>query len=228
MAIRRLFLGAAAAASLVTAVATATPSSAQPTYPPTGPSLSVSSTTVDVGTTITLTGTGFLPNSIVTITSFVSGPIALGPLTGTTGTQTQADEGMVRARVVSAAFTGGGGGGRPPGGGHHFHHCSTGRTCRVQVDAEGNFSTPFTLTRPGITVIEVHGQNAAGDPTTVSMTIRVEGAEGVGGPGNGGHGGLAFTGTPVLGGLAAGLIMVIAGSGLMLGFRRKRRRAPTS
>lgn len=226
MAIRRLFLGAAAAASLVTAVATATPSSAQPTYPPAGPSLSVSDSTVDVGDTITVAGTGLLPNSIVTITSFVSGPIALGPLTGT---RTQADEGMVRARVVSAAFTGDGG--RPPGGGHHFHHCSTGRTCRVPVDAEGDFSTPFTLTRLGITVIEVHGQDAAGDPATVSVTVRVEGAEGVGGPGNGGHGGhggLAFTGTPVLGSLAAGLIMVIAGSGLMLGFRRKRRRAPTS
>ncbi|HEX5493414.1 MAG TPA: hypothetical protein VFX70_02420 [Mycobacteriales bacterium] len=230
MAIRRLFIGTAAAVGIVTAVATATPSVAQPTYPPSTPVLTASSTTAQVGQTITLNGSNFQPNSIVTITSFVSGPIALG---SRTGPRAPAGAGTVRARAVSAAFTGGTPGDGTDGHGHghgHHHGCSTGRTCRVRVDPAGDFTTQFLLTRPGITTIEAHGRDSAGQPTTDTLTVRVEGTvAGHGRPGHGhGHGSLAFTGTPVLGGLAAGLVMLLAGAGLLFGARRRRRRSPTT
>ncbi|HEY9473582.1 MAG TPA: hypothetical protein VIS06_06975 [Mycobacteriales bacterium] len=225
MAIRRLFLSvtAVAAAGLLTAVATTTPSSAQPNYPPAGTSVTVSSSTATVGETITLSGEGFLPNSVVTITSEVTGgPTALAPLTG--GPEATGSS-PVQARVISAALVGGAAhreSGSPRQG--LDTRCSTGETCHVRVDAEGNFSVPFTFTRVGATEIIVTGQNANGDPAADTVTVQVNPAAGTG-EGRPGKGGLAFTGAPVLGGAAAGLVLVLVGSGLLLGFRRRRRDA---
>ena len=226
MAIRRLFLGvtATAAAGLLTAVATTTPSSAQPNYPPAGTAITVSASTVTVGETITLSGRGFLPNSVVTITSEVTGgPTALAPLTGepeSTG------GGQVQARVISAALAGGAAHSEPGSPRQGLDtRCSTGETCHVRVDADGNFSIPFTFTRVGATEIVVTGQNANGDPAADSVTVQVNPAAGVG-TGRPGKGGLASTGAPVLGGAAAGLILVLAGGGLLFGYRRRRRQAP--
>lgn len=261
MAIRRVLLGTATAAfAAALATATATPSQAQPTYPPAGPAVLVSSTVVTVGETITVDGSGFLPNSTVTISSFVgTGTTAQSSFTGG-GTAVTRE--LPQARVETAALTDGdsaqgdsaqgettqGGstdgeatqGGSTDGrfGHGHHHRCSTGRTCRVRVDAEGDFSTPYTLTRRGLTAIRVRGQDAEGARADVTVTVRVRRGSWWGGHGhhhgavgsglnNTGNSGLAMTGTPVAGGLAAGTVMLLAGSGLLVGLRRRRRRVYT-
>jgi hyaluronoglucosaminidase len=68
MTIRRLLVGAALGVLASIALAAPTSAAAEPTYPPSVGGLTVSATTVAPGGSVTVTGSGFMAGSTVTVT----------------------------------------------------------------------------------------------------------------------------------------------------------------
>lgn len=245
--ISRRLLGGAAAVGLVASVAVSTAASAQPTYPPVGPSISVSATVAHVGTTITLSGSDFLPRSIVRISSFVSsftpledtqsspqnGSVAAGPQpvprSGTAPQRLASHDGAKPTTTQDeAADTDADGGPQVSERGFGGRRgCATFRVCRVRTNADGDFSVPFFLKKSGDTNIVVRGLDQNRNPVVLRTVVRVlprrhhhhHHHHGVGG---GPSQSLPNTGTPVLGASAAGLVLLVTGTGLVVVARRRR------
>jgi LPXTG-motif cell wall-anchored protein len=170
-------LGLAGSALLAVPAAAAVP--ADPYGPaPTPPTLAVSSTTIPVGGTLVISGSGWAPGSTVSISSSVvagfgrvdvdAGPASLGALLGPDGTRAAAPRRFAASCVNS---------------------------CAVSADAAGAFSADLTLTRAGTTVVTASGVDPNGDSRTLSVTVLVTGGNGNGvgggngvGSGNGGNG----------------------------------------
>jgi LPXTG-motif cell wall-anchored protein len=208
----------------VLAVAAPAAASAAPGDYPGGnnASLAVSATVAGVGSTITVTGSGFPPGP-VTITSTV---VAQG-----FGRGAPAFERLGALRPAGAAQ-------RPAAAVQRLAAvagCSTGVTCEATANAAGVFSVAFTLTQAGTTVI-----TASGGGVVLSQTVQVGAGSGAGGGSGGGSGsgsgagsgtgsgsgagsgGLPNTGASIGLPVTLGAILVLAGAGLLTVVRRRK------
>jgi LPXTG-motif cell wall-anchored protein len=168
--------------------------------------LTVSETVAAVGSSVTVSGDGYAPNTAVTVSASTAAQ-GFAPLTGGLGSFLPATAGVQR-RAAAAAV--------------------------VDADGSGAFSTSVTLTEIGLTTITATGENPSGGTRTLIATVEVVAAGGVGGDGDGdgdgdgasgvgGDGALPDTGASVLLPVTLGAILVLGGAGLVTVVRRRKR-----
>jgi LPXTG-motif cell wall-anchored protein len=230
MGIRRVLAGTVL--GLAGSALLALPAAAVPGDPygpqPSGGGLSVSDSNATVGETITVAGSGFAPNSDVTISSTVvnqgfgqvSADAAAAPLRALA----PAGRAAVPVQRLAAAT------------------CTLGQTCTVTADANGNFTASILLTQAGTVVITATGVDPAGNQRVLTATIFVAGGAGAGGAGTGGTGtgggsagsvgggdvGLPNTGSDLKTPVLLGSVLVLLGGGAAVLGRRRRRGASTA
>ena len=189
--------------------------SAAPPYPPETGGLTVSATVVTVGSTITVSGDGFAPNSPVNVsTAMANQGFAGSSPFGESGLGGFRSSNEAVQRLAAAAAV-------------------------VLADAGGSFSAQVTLNEVGTVVITATGLSPSGATRTLSATVEVVGAggagagadDGTGGTGTGdggasgvgGDGGLADTGASLRVPVTLGAILVLGGAGLITAVRRRKR-----
>lgn len=206
MTLRRVLTGGLFGLLLAAAAAPVASASAAPGYPPDGDvTISVSATVVTVGSTVTVTGSGWAPNSSVDVSSALTSQ-GFAPLTGDLGSFRSANA----VERLAAAAVG------------------------VGTSAAGTFSTPLTLNQVGTVVITASGTSAAGAAASASATVQVvpaadggdDGSGSGSGSGSGGDaggvGGLPDTGASLGLPITLGAILVLGGAGLLTVVRRRK------
>lgn len=216
MGIRRVLTGAVLglAGSALLALPAAAVAPAAPYGPdPTPGNLGTSSTTVEPGEAVTISGGGFQPGSTVTITVTVtaagfgrfetdSGPAPMGSLLAAGTTRTVAP-----SVQRFAAQT-------------------------VPVNADGSFTASVVLTQAGTNVITATGIDPAGNTRTLTTIVFVaaaggggdgsgDGSSGGGSDSDGGVGGLPDTGADLTMPAVLGGALVLLGGGTLLASRRR-------
>jgi LPXTG-motif cell wall-anchored protein len=215
MGIRRALAGAVlgVGGSVLLALPAAAVTDADPYGPAATPgALSVSSSTVAPGGTVVVTGSGFGPNTAVSLTVSVVNSGFRRVEAGTAPLGSFVRSGTPRAASVQG-----------------FAACVNG--CTVTAGASGTFSVAMRLTRLGANVITANGVTAAGGPLILSATVIVTNGAGAGGSGSSdgsGVGGLPDTGSNLKTPVVLGSILVLVGAGATLVGRRRRRTATTT
>lgn len=203
MTLRRVLTGGLFGLLLAAAAPVAS-AGAAPGYPPDGDvTISVSATVVTVGSTVTVTGSGWAPNSSVDVSSALTSQ-GFAPPTGDLGSFRSANA----VERLAAAAVG------------------------VGTSAAGTFSTPLTLNQVGTVVITASGTSAAGAAASASATVQVvpaaDGGDDGSGSGSGsggdagGVGGLPDTGASLGLPITLGAILVLGGAGLLTVVRRRK------
>ena len=224
--ILRRTLGVALFGLAVAAVAPVTAATAAaPAYPPGNTvTLTLSSSIIQVGTTISASGSGFAANTTVALTTAA------------------ANQGFAGRPAGDAAplsrFA-------PTGAAPEVQRLAAPAAVTVTTNGAGNFTTPLTFNEVGVFVVTATGLAADGTPGSASGTVTVLAAGGAGGGGSGGDGsgagngngggngngngggasgvgGLPNTGSSVGLPLTLGAILVLVGAGLVTVFRRRR------
>jgi LPXTG-motif cell wall-anchored protein len=217
MIVRRALAGALIGLALAAAAPVTAADAAAPAYPPNGgASVAVSSSVIIVGNTVVLTGSGFAPNTAITITISQTGQGF--------ASRAAAEMPMGSLRPVGAA------------GPAVQRLAATAALLAVTTDGAGSFSTVITFSRVGVYAVTATGL-ASDDTTrsatgTVTVLPRGSGVGGTGpgtgtgsGPGTGtGVGGLPNTGASVRLPITLGAILVLAGAGLLTVVRRRKGR----
>lgn len=221
MGIRRVLAGAvlglAGSALLALPAAAVVPDPYGPPSGVGGDNLGTSTTQVGDGGTVTVSGTGFAPNSTITISVTVTAQ-GFGRIAADAGVEPMGS-------LLSAGET------RTAPSGWAALACVNG--CTVTANAAGAFSVGVTLTQVGTNVIAASGVDPAGNPRVLTTTVIVTAAGGVGGDGSGsgsgsggdasGVGGLPDTGADLKLPIALGSVLLLLGGGAaLLGRRRKR------
>ena len=224
MGIRRTLTGAvlglAGSVLLALPASAVAPAPGDPYGPaPTPGALGVSATTVGPGGSVVVSGSGFAPNSTITITVTVN-PQGFAGAT--------ADSGVAPLGRLLAA-----------GPASATDEVRGFAALAVTANSAGSFSTTVTLTQAGTNVITASGVDPAGNPRSLTVVVEVAAGAGVGGTGDGsgsgsgsgsdngasGVGGLPNTGaslkTPVL----LGSVLILLGGGAAVLGRRRRRAA---
>ncbi|MFI5846481.1 hypothetical protein ACIA8B_09765 [Micromonospora chalcea] len=190
-----------AVAAVPTAAGAAQPQ--PPVYPPNGASLTVSPTTIRLGETFTLRGSGFAPNETVRIDVAITGLPVAAPAEGSA----RRSDGSTVA-MAPVAYT--------P---NRAQPQPAPTTFTVTADASGNFTVPYRPTRPGRYTFTATGLTSG---LIASATGTVLPPRPTKSPS---HGGLPVTGdsigTPLkLGGglAAAGAVLLLAS----MAWRRRR------
>jgi LPXTG-motif cell wall-anchored protein len=227
MTLRRALTGALLGLMVAAVAPVTAANAAAPAYPPGGTvTIRLSSSVITVGTSVTVTGSGFAANISVSVTVDQSGQ-------GFAGRQA---DGMAMGSF------------RPAGAAPAVQRfAATTALAAVTTDGSGAFSTSLTFSQVGVFVVTASGQAADGTTASASGTITVLAAGGAGGSGNGGGagsgsgggsgsgsgggsasgvGGLPNTGASVGLPLTVGAILVLLGAGLVTVFRRRRGNAP--
>jgi hypothetical protein len=186
-----------ALAGVLAIVAVPVAANAQPDYPPPPPVLTLSSTTITAGDTVTLTGRGYDPGELVSVTS-VHQPLAAGRPGGTTDRVTHAGPGMV---TVAYRMPLAGGDPKP-----------LTPPFQVRADAAGGFSVRERFGDPG-----TETQTAVGETSGLSASITLTVLP---------HGNLPVTGTNLVRMSVIGGSLLTAGAALyLLTVLRRRRRS---
>jgi LPXTG-motif cell wall-anchored protein len=242
MTSRRL-VGGAAAVGIVAALSATTAAYAQPTYPPSPPTVSVSATSVPAGSAVTLTGSGFLALSTVTIAFTVSQTppeATTSSFEGTSGPAVRPAARILRSGQ-DADGDDSGAAGEPDTrgwghGGHLGRVCTIFGICRARVNGEGSFSTRIILKIPGYVTIVVRGYDPDRNLVTRQVVVHVlprrhhhhhhrhhhHVAPGHVGAQPGEPPELPYTGAPVWEASVAGLGLVLLGTVLAVVSRRRR------
>jgi LPXTG-motif cell wall-anchored protein len=221
MIVRRALAGALIGLALAAAAPVTAADAAAPAYPPNGgASVAVSSSVIIVGNTVVLTGSGFAPNTAITITISQTGQ----GFASRAASRAAAEMPMGSLRPVGAA------------GPAVQRLAATAALLAVTTDGAGSFSTVITFSRVGVYAVTATGL-ASDDTTrsatgTVTVLPRGSGVGGTGpgtgtgsGPGTGtGVGGLPNTGASVRLPITLGAILVLAGAGLLTVVRRRKGR----
>ncbi|WDZ83076.1 hypothetical protein [Micromonospora cathayae] len=204
-----------------------------PPYPPTGPNLTVTPSTVVVGETVTVTGTGFAPNELVEIT-ITTNPQAAG-LGGSDGTGQRLDGSTVAmAPVAYQRRDTSQPGGRPEHKGGLPEHKGgtwdgstdcTPQSFGIRADAQGSFEFTFRPRCPGEVVITARGLESGRTATAVLTVLKYHHGGGKPGDGKPGGGKLPVTGSSSMDlPLKVGGALVGAGAVMLLGTFLWRRR----
>lgn len=211
-AVSAAVLGLAAGALLALPAAAAAPGP----YPPNASpgALGTSSSTVEVGGSVTVTGGGFAPNSTVTITITVApaGFARVGPA----GFARVVSAGSAEAATIGPLLAGGTLRAVPvPVQGFAAQSATT--------NAGGSFTASVTFTRVGANTITATGVDPSGRTRTLSAVVYVTAASS--GPGNGGSpggGSLPNTGSDLRLPLLLGGVLVLLGGGAVVVGRRAK------
>jgi LPXTG-motif cell wall-anchored protein len=210
-----IFRRALAGALLGLAVAAVAPvtaaNAAAPAYPPGGTvTIRLSSSIITVGTTISVSGSGFSVNTVVRLTTVL------------------ARQGFAGGQASSETL----GSFRPAGSAASVQRlaASTAATS-VTTDGSGSFTTSLTFNQVGVFAVTATGVAADGNVASASGTITVlplaQGGVGGSGTGSGGGnasgvGGLPNTGASIGLPITVGTILVLLGAALVTVFRRRR------
>lgn len=211
MTSRRALAGALLGLAVAAVAPVTAANAAAPGYPQgNNPSITLSSSVVTVGSTITVSGSGFAADTSVAVTTaaanqgFAGRPAA----DATLGSFRPADSAAPAVQRLAA----------------------TTALATVTTNGSGSFATLLTFNQVGVFVVTASGLAADGSTGAASGTITVLAASSPGGGNNnqsGGSssngGGLPNTGASIGLPLTGGVILVLVGAGLVTMFRRRHR-----